>query len=222
MIKQLQIPRAIIFDLDGTLLNTLEDVAFAMNSVLANNNYPTYPVGDYRLFIGGGLFNVVCHTIPRSVQTPQLLKLYHDELVREYIKCIDTKTKPYDGIAEMLDGLSGKNIPLAILSNKAHEFMAGVVEEHFSQWEFKAVFGARHSISPKPDPSTALEIAAIMNIAPEEIAFLGDSDVDMQTASNASMYGIGAAWGFRSVEELQDNGAQIIIHHPIELLKLFN
>ncbi|MBP9743439.1 MAG: HAD family hydrolase [Burkholderiales bacterium] len=222
MIKEFQTPRAIIFDLDGTLLNTLEDVAFAMNTVLSNNNYPTYPVNAYRSFIGGGLFNVIRNTIPEHAQIPQLLNLYHDALVKEYIKCIDMKTKPYDGIAEMLDGLSGKNIPLAILSNKAHEFMDGVVKTHFSQWKFKAVFGARAAISPKPDPYAALEIASIMNIAPQEIAFLGDTDVDMQTAANAKMYGIGAAWGFRTVDELHNNGAQMIIDHPIELLKLFN
>ncbi|MDQ5920794.1 MAG: phosphoglycolate phosphatase [Pseudomonadota bacterium] len=212
---------AIIFDLDGTLLNTLEDIAFAMNSVLRKHGYPEHSTSAYRYFVGGGLYNLVFHTIPENARIPKLLNTYLDELLDEYSKCIDTQTKPYSGICDMLEQLTQKNIPMAILSNKAHEFMDEVVQQHFSKWNFKVVFGARPTVATKPDPYSALEIASIMQIEPCKIAYLGDTDVDMQTAVNAGMYGIGAAWGFRTQTELIDNGAQLIIHHPMELLNIF-
>lgn len=213
---------AVIFDLDGTLLNTVEDIAFAMNLVLTRNNFPTHDVTEYRYFVGGGLTNLVYQTIPESARKPELINQYLEQVMEEYTKCLDSKTKPYAGITQMLDELSTKHITLAILSNKDHRFMDEVVATHFAKWSFKVVFGARANIPTKPHPQSALEIAQIMQLEPKQIVYVGDTDVDMQTATRAGMYAVGAAWGFRTKKELLDNGAKLIIQHPIELLQLFS
>lgn len=214
--------QAVIFDLDGTLLNTVEDIAFAMNTVLRRHNLPTFSVTDYHHFIGGGLTNLVYQTVPESIRKQEdLMDTYLAELINEYSKCIDQHTKPYTGIYELLDKLMTKNILLAILSNKDHQFMGKTIATHFAKWSFTAVFGARPGIPSKPNPQGALEIAAIMQLEPNQIAYVGDSDVDMQTATRAGMYPVGVLWGFRSKNELLHHGAKLVIEHPNELLKIF-
>lgn len=212
---------AVIFDLDGTLLNTVEDIAYAMNLVLSRNNYPTHTVDKYNYFVGGGLYNLVFQTIPQDQREPAILNRLLEEVMAEYTKCIDTKTKPYAGINELLDNLSDKGIILAILSNKAHQFMEDIVKSHFAKWNFSLVFGARPGVPTKPNPQSAIEIANLMNLSPEQIVYVGDTDVDMKTATSAKMFAVGAAWGFRTEDELLENGARIVIHHPRELLTLF-
>lgn len=213
--------KAVVFDLDGTLLNTVEDIAFAMNSVLARNNLPTHRVDDYRFFVGSGLTNLVYQTLPKEYRAPQYIEQYLLDVREEYSKCLDDNTKPYSGIYELFDALTIKNIPLAILSNKPHQFMHETIKTHFSKWSFKIVFGARDGVPTKPDPQSAIEISEIMNISPEQIVYVGDADVDMITATRAGMYPVGVSWGFRPVSELLENGAKKIINHPSELVELF-
>lgn len=215
--------QAVIFDLDGTLLNTVEDIAFAMNTVLKRHNLPTHDVSKYNYFIGGGLTNLVYQTVPDNIKSQNnLITQYLEELVAEYAGCIDKYTKPYSGIYELLDGLSDKKIPFAILSNKDHSFMDDIKIQHFSKWSFSAVYGARKGVPHKPNPQSALEIADLMQLKPEQIVYVGDTDVDMQTATRAGMYAVGVAWGFRTEEELRANGAKVIISMPQELLQIFN
>ena len=213
--------KAVIFDLDGTLLNTVEDLAYAMNTVLAKNNFPVHLVQDYRFFVGGGLTNLVYQTIPVDKRKPEIINVVQEDVAREYARCIDTKTKPYEGIYELFDGLTARDIPMAILSNKPHQFMAETVNTHFAKWGFHIVFGARVGVPIKPHPESALEIADILGLKPHEIVYVGDTDVDMRTAISAGMYPVGVAWGFRGEAELLANGAKQIIYHPTELLKLF-
>ena len=213
--------QAVVFDLDGTLLNTVEDIAFAMNTVLARHNLPLHSVADYHYFIGKGLANLVRVTVPEPQRTAELLELYLAEIMEEYAKSLDTKTKPYAGIAELLTGLTEKGIRLAILSNKTHCFMPEVVKTYFSQWSFELVFGARPGIPIKPNPYSALEIAELLQLQPQQIVYLGDTDIDMQTAIRAGMFAVGAEWGFRSKEELIQHGAQLVIAQPCSLLELF-
>ena len=212
---------AVIFDLDGTLLNTVEDIAFAMNNVLLKHGFPTHSVAEYHAFVGGGLTNLVYQTIPEQARQPDLVKIYVNDIMAEYAKCIDTQTKPYAGIVKLLDELSAKGIQLAILSNKDHRFMPEVVNTHFARYKFQAVFGARPGIPTKPHPQSALEIAAILGVPVAQIAYVGDTGIDMATATSAGMYPVGVSWGFRTEAELLEHGAHKIIHHPLELLELF-
>lgn len=212
--------KAVIFDLDGTLLNTVADIASAMNSVLANNNLPTHDEQGYKYFVGKGLKSLVYNALPSHLRTAELLPQYFEQLLAEYAKFMDEQTRPYPGIIDMLQQLQQKNIAMAILSNKAHQFMNDVVTTHFDNYNFSAVFGAREGVPSKPHPHSALEIATIMKLPQQQIAFLGDSEVDMQTATSANMYAIGAAWGFRTREELISSGAQTIISDPLELVSL--
>ena len=213
--------QAVIFDLDGTLLNTAADIAFAMNSVLERHNLPLHSVTDYHYFIGKGLANLVRVSVPEAQRTPALLDGYLAEVMAAYAQSLDDNTKPYSGISDLLNGLTAKGIRRAILSNKAHQFMAETIALHFSPWSFTAVLGARPGIPIKPNPGSALEIAELMNLSPEQIVYLGDSDVDMQTATNAGMFAVGAAWGFRHRDELIQSGAQLVIDAPQRLLALF-
>lgn len=217
----MQIFKAVVFDLDGTLLDTIQDIANAMNTVLNRYNFPAHDLNSYRFFIGSGIAKLVERALPSDISESTKYPKLVEEFLEEYALHLDKFTAPYNGIVELLDGLTQLGVPLAILSNKADEFMDEVVSSHFAKWKFVVVMGARYGLPTKPDPYSAFEIAEIMQLQPSEIIYLGDSDIDMQTAVNAGMYGVGAAWGFRSVEELAANGASLVVHHPLELLDLF-
>lgn len=213
--------KAVVFDLDGTLLDTIQDIANAMNTVLQRYDFPVHDLNSYRFFIGSGIAKLVERALPSDISESTKYPKLVEEFLEEYALHLDKFTAPYNGIVELLDGLTQLGVPLAILSNKADEFMDEVVSSHFAKWSFVVVMGARYGLPTKPDPYSAFEIAEIMQLQPSEIVYLGDSDIDMQTAVNAGMYGVGAAWGFRSVEELSANGANLVIQHPCELLNLF-
>lgn len=213
--------KAVVFDLDGTLLDTIKDIANAMNLVLSRYNFPVHDLNSYRFFIGSGIAKLVERALPSDISESAKYPKLVEEFLEEYALHLDKFTAPYEGIVELLDELTKLGVPLAILSNKADEFMDEVVSNYFSRWSFSVVFGARYGMPTKPDPYSAFEIAEIMKLQPSEMVYLGDSDIDMQTAVNAGMYGVGAAWGFRSAEELSANGANLVIQHPSELLNLF-
>ena len=214
--------KAVIFDLDGTLLDTVEDIAVSVNKVLTENNLPCHTLDDYRLFVGRGIAKLVEQATPRERHTESFLKKIYSEVINEYSKNLDRYTKPYQGIDELLDGLTFKNIKMAILSNKAHEFMADVVNSYFKNWSFEVVFGARKNIPTKPNPYSVFEMLQIMQLKPAEVVYVGDTEIDMQTANAAGLYSVGVAWGFRKRDVLVSNGAKVIIDYPHELLRLFN
>lgn len=215
--------KAVIFDLDGTLLDTVHDIAVAMNNVLEKHFLPLHSAEQYRHFIGNGLRNLVYKAVPENIrQNSELLNFYLNDLIIEYRNCMDKYTKPYPGIMELLNNLKKLGLKLAILSNKDHQFMPDIIKTHFLTQEFSVAFGARVGIPIKPSPEGALEIADLIELQPQEIIFVGDTDVDMETATRAKMYPVGALWGFRSKEELVSNGAKLLLNHPLELLKLFN
>ncbi len=211
---------AVIFDLDGTLLDTVQDIANAMNSVLERHGFPLHDIASYRRFIGNGIPKLVYRALPSEVSESVHYNKLLVEVIDEYSKHLDIFTKLYPGIDELLTELTTRGIHLAILSNKDDSFMDEVVATYLSQWDFEVVFGARANTPVKPDPYSALEIAEIMELQPAEFIFLGDTSVDMHTATNAGMYALGAAWGFRGREELYANGAQSVIDYPIDLLEL--
>lgn len=210
--------KAVLFDLDGTLLDTIEDLSNSMNAVLNKSGFPAHDVEEYKYFIGTGLRNLVRKALPEEKRDEATIDLCLSAMREEYTKRWAEKTHPYEGIPGLLDELAGRNIKMAILSNKADEFTKLIVKKFLSKWIFEAVYGERPSMPRKPDPSAALEISELLGILPREFLYLGDSGTDMKTANAAGMYAVGALWGFRKEDELIANGAIAVIRKPIELL----
>jgi len=210
--------KAVVFDMDGTLLDTLEDLADAMNRVLAARGLPVHPVDAYRLFVGSGARNLVMRTLPqdRADMAPGCLQ----DFLREYESNWQVKTRLYDGVADLLDALRAKRIPMAVLTNKPQEFAELCMGAFLSDWDFALTLGQMPGVPVKPDPAGPRQVIRHLGVEPQEILYLGDTDVDMQTATGAGMFPVGVTWGFRSEEELKASGAAAILHHPMELLRL--
>ncbi|GAK55487.1 putative phosphoglycolate phosphatase, bacterial [Candidatus Vecturithrix granuli] len=212
--------KAILFDLDGTLLDTLADLGNSMNRVLRSQGFPEHPLDAYRYFVGNGIRMLVTRTLPETVRDEKTLKRCLSLFLQEYDQHWKDETRPYDGVPEMLDALQTRGLKLAVFSNKPHDFTLLCVQELLSQWRFHAIAGQRETIPPKPDPGGALEIARTLNLSPSEFLYLGDTGTDMQTAVAAGMFPVGALWGFRPREELVEHGAQTLLEHPIDILEL--
>lgn len=212
--------KAIIFDLDGTLLNTLDDLGNAVNRVLAKREFPTHPVDEYRSFIGDGVEKLINRALPEQNRNEDTLRTCLKEFREDYHKNWNVNTRPYEGIPELLDTLKERRLKVAILSNKPHDTTNLCVAELLPGWQFDMVLGHRDGTPHKPDPAGALEIAHRLNIPPEEFLYLGDSGVDMETAIAARMFPVGVLWGFREAEELEESGARALISHPLEVLNL--
>jgi len=220
--------KAVIFDLDGTLLDSLDGIADSMNLLLEQMGYPVHPLDKYKYFIGVGITELVKRALPGdwqgNIQSASSKQPGIDRLISDYRKIYDVewpkKTKPYSDIPKLLDLLSRKDIKIAVLSNKSHDFTRRMVLELLGGWHFDAVLGGRPGVPGKPDPAAALEIAKTIDTNPEDIVFLGDSGVDMQTAVNAGMYPVGVLWGFREAEELLANGASVLINQPMDFVDI--
>lgn len=211
---------AVLFDLDGTLLDTLDDLADASNSALGQLGFPAHPSEAYKYFIGDGVETLVRRALPADRVEPPLVSRC-TELVREaYAERWAVKTRPYPGVPELLDKLSDLRIPMAVLSNKPDHFTRLCVERLLPRWAFAAVVGAQPNLARKPDPAGALAIAAQLAVAPREILYLGDTNTDMQTAVAADMFPVGALWGFRTADELRASGAQMLLERPLDLLPI--
>ena len=213
---------AIIFDLDGTLLNTLDDIADSANAVLADCGCPPHPADDYRFFIGGGVNLLFERALPEAHRDPAAIRACVERFREVYQNGWDVKTHLYDGVTELLDRLVERGVKLAVLSNKPHSYTEKCVARYLSQWPISPVLGQRDGIPHKPDPTGALEIAEGLCIAPAEFLYLGDSETDIRTARAAGMFAVGALWGFRPEEELRQAGADALIARPMELLEFVN
>jgi phosphoglycolate phosphatase len=213
---------AVMFDLDGTLLNTLGDVASATNRMLSKRNYPTHPVESFRFFLGDGAKMLVIRSLPEDQRDEATIRSALAEFVEDYDQNCTKDTFPYPGIPDLLDGLTERGIRLAVFTNKPNIMTARVVSELLPKWDFEVVMGASDALPRKPDPAGALEIARRMNISPSNFLYLGDSGVDMHTAHNAGMFPVGVLWGFRPKEELLEAGAQAFIETPLDALGLLN
>lgn len=212
--------KAIIFDLDGTLLDTLEDIADSMNSVLKHLGFPKHNLNAYKYFVGEGLERLVRRVLPEDKLEEGLVAQCIGRMRDEYRKRWADKTHPYPEVPELLDALSIRGVKLAILSNKPDDFTKVIVAKFLPHWKFVSILGANDAMPKKPDPTAALTIAETLNIPPHECLFLGDSNIDMETAQAAGMYPVGALWGFRTAEELTESGAKSLVEKPTELLKL--
>jgi len=211
---------AVLFDLDGTLLNTLKDIADSVNEALGYLGFPPHNLNAYKYFVGDGREALAIRTLPEYHRdTDTVTKLVHC-INDEYSKRWVNNTLPYQGIPDLLDALSIRGIKMAILSNKPHDVTQLMVSRLLGQWRFELVVGVLPSIQKKPDPAAALQIATQLNIRPLEFLYLGDSDIDMKTAIAANMYPVGALWGFRTADELLSSGAKMLIQNPVDLLQL--
>ena len=213
---------AVVFDLDGTLLNTLDDLATSMNRVLESHQFPSHPVGSYLHFIGDGARMLAQRALPEDQRNESNIRKLHHAFEQDYRDNWGVATKLYPGIAEMLDHLIKRGMKLTILSNKPHEFTLTTAGHFLANWNFQCVFGQREGVPKKPDPAGILEISQELSIPPQNMLYLGDSGVDMKTARAAGCHAIGVTWGFRSQEELLENGAENLIETPNELLPLID
>ncbi len=213
--------KAVVFDLDGTLLDTIDDLGDSMNSVLEEMGYPLHTIPEYKILVGKGLRNLVTNVLPPEQRSGETIDTCLDKMFMVYGSRWGEKTLLYQGIPELLDELSARNIRLAVLSNKNHIITLKVADKYLKKWNFDAIFGERPDVPRKPDPAAAFEIIDILKILAGEIIYLGDSGSDMVTAINAGMFPVGALWGYRDAAELAESGAKVLISTPSELLKLF-
>jgi phosphoglycolate phosphatase len=206
---------AVIFDLDGTLADTIKDLADATNWGLARLNLPPHPVERYKLMVGAGRTELCRRAAgpdhqDKVGQLAQLMTQYYGE------HCFDF-TRPYPGIMELLRKLSARSIRLAVLSNKPQPFVQLTMEKLFGEFSFAAVVGDLEGMPRKPDPAGAILIAQKLRLDPAQIAYVGDTAIDMETANRAGMYAVGVSWGFRERKELVQAGAKVIVDTPQDL-----
>lgn len=221
--------RAFIFDLDGTLLDTLLDIGHACNAMLAAHGYPVHPPEAYRRMVGNGFGKLVRRALPADALDELRARLPDEraveELVREtravYAEHLNDATRPYDGMPEALRELAARGMALAVFSNKPDEYTRTLIEAHFPG-VFSVVRGARPDTPLKPDPAGAVAVMAATDTKPDQCFYVGDSDVDMLTARHAGMIGVGVAWGFRGLEEVRAAGAARLVRHPRELPSLLD
>lgn len=209
---------AVIFDLDGTLADTLGDIAASANEALRRKGFPVHPVGAYRAFVGDGVIRLAERILPVEAlgRVPELVEAF-ERLYREHY--LDT-TRLYDGIPALLDSLRARGLPMAVLSNKPDPFVRDTVHALIGAGVFAIVLGACDDVRPKPDPGGALRIAADLGAAPARALYLGDTPTDMRTAVAAGMEPVGVAWGFRPREELLAAGAGCLVERPADVLDL--
>ncbi len=214
--------QAVLFDLDGTLLDTLEDLADSTNAALGRLGFPVHPLAAFRYFVGDGMENLVRRALPSQRQTAPAIAECLALVRQEYGQRWAVKTRPYAGIPELLDALAARGVATAVFSNKPHEFTQLCVSRLLPRWQFARVVGAQPSLPGKPDPAGALEISRQMGIAPDRFLYLGDTNTDMQTAVAAGMLPLGATWGFRTPDELLKFGAKVLLGKPIDLLDVLD
>jgi phosphoglycolate phosphatase len=213
--------QAVIFDLDGTLLNTLDDLMAAVNYGLGRLGLPPHGPEEFKYFVGSGRDVMAARALPQDKRDPETVRKLCEYVDSFYMEHWIDHTRPYTGIPELLNFLTARKLHMAVLSNKPHNFTVLNISKLLAPWHFEIVLGATDSMPKKPDCTSALHIARQLAIAPAEFVYLGDSDVDMETALNAGMYPVGACWGFRTVGELKASGAKKLIQKPLELMELF-
>ncbi|MGN0985109.1 MAG: HAD family hydrolase [Candidatus Enterenecus sp.] len=207
-----------IFDLDGTLLNTIDDLADAGNHVCAAHGWPTHTVEEYKRMVGNGIPKLVSRFAPAGPGETELAAALA-EFSAYYGQHKEDKTAPYEGVLQAVNTVKQNNLTVAVLSNKAHD-LAGPVVEHYYPGVFAAVQGALPGVPAKPDPTLLRRLMEQLEAAPETTLFVGDSDVDILTGKNGGLATCGVLWGFRSRQELEQAGADYIIEAPEQLVKL--
>jgi len=214
--------KAVIFDLDGTLLDTLADISAAANRVLESFGRDPYSLDSFRTLVGDGVAVLFQRAMPDAISDSALLTTAMDRFHEFYADEWHKRSKPYDGIEDLLIWLEGQPISVSILSNKPDRFTKLCAAHFFPRSNFAHVDGQRDGIPRKPDPAGVHMIASDLNVSAEEIAYVGDTNTDMETAVSAGCYAIGVSWGFRSIEELKRSGAAVIVDHPSQIVGLLS
>jgi len=210
--------QAVLFDLDGTLLDSLADIGESMNVVLSELGFTQHSLSSYRGFVGDGVTMLARRSLPPPQRDEATVAACVSRMRDVYAGRLAEQTRPYDGITDLLDALESGGIAKAVLSNKPHDLTVDLVARLLGRWAFAAVFGERPGVARKPDPAGASEVAGLLGLAPSAIVYVGDTPTDMATARAAGMLAVGATWGFRDEAELREAGADVIVQHPAQVL----
>ncbi len=208
---------AVLFDLDGTLINSLHDLAESANEALKKHGFKTHPTDSYKKFVGNGVRNLIKNAAPDGIEDSVIEKILEDYRII-YDKNYVNKTRAYDGIHEMLDHLQKARIKMGVCSNKPHKPTNEIVEKLLGSEYFDVIFGEREGIPRKPDPASLIEAAEKLGVPPSQTIYVGDSGGDMESANRAGMLAAGVLWGFRGQEELIACGGKILLATPSELV----
>jgi phosphoglycolate phosphatase len=213
-------PAAFIFDLDGTLIDSMADIAESINRMLDARGFPRREAESFTQMIGDGMEKLVERALPEAHREPSLIESCVEEYRAFYDLLWKEQTRPYDGMTDVLNELRQRGMKLGVISNKAHRFTVPMTQHFFGDSIFDHILGQRAEVPRKPDPAGAHEMAAALGLPVSRLAYVGDSGIDMAFAKAAGMLAVGVSWGFRSVEELRAQGADHILDHPRELLTL--
>lgn len=214
--------KALVFDMDGTLLNTLEDLADSTNFALVKHGFPEQPTEAYRYFVGSGARKLVERALPEEARNPETIDVCLAAYKEHYNENWANKTRLYDGLAEVLNQLSTSTLKFGILTNKPKDFADECVKHFLSSWTWQIVQGQEEGIALKPSADISRLVTEALAVEPSEVLYLGDSDVDMLTAKNAGYTSVGVTWGFRTEQELVGAGAEHIVHAPSEIIELLS
>ena len=214
--------RLIVFDLDGTLINSLEDLADSANHVLIQHGFPTHPVDAYRYFVGDGVRKLIERILPTEERNDTQIEQCRQEFVDYYRIHMEDKTAVYGGITDLLKALKARGLKIAVATNKVHVAVEPLMAKYFPGIHFDSLIGQREGIPVKPAPQIMFDILKETGCQPSEALHVGDTATDMQLAHNAGVTPVGVLWGYRPLEELQKAGAKYIIQHPADLLEIIN
>lgn len=212
--------KAFIFDLDGTLIDSLADIAESINRMLDARGYPRCEQEVFKQMVGDGMEKLVERALPEAVRSDELIKICVEEYRTNYDQLWNAGTQPYEGIVEMLAEMKSRGLKLGVISNKAHRFTVPMTEHFFGKECFDHILGQRNEVPRKPAPDGAHEMASFLGLKTDEMAYVGDSGIDMAFAKSSGMRAVGVRWGFRSEVELREHGADVLISRPAELFDL--
>jgi phosphoglycolate phosphatase len=212
---------AIIFDFDGTLINSIPDIADSMNETLAYYGYPQYKYEQYKYFVGNGIRRLVERCVPPEYSSPENIEKVFRTMIDVYGNNCVNKTTIYEGIPELLERLRARHIKMAILSNKTDSLTRKICRQMFDESCFDMVLGATERFPKKPNPQSAFFVAESLAVSPDDVFYLGDTSIDMETACAAGFFPAGVAWGFRPKDELISFGAKFIAETPNDCLTFF-
>ena len=210
----------IIFDLDGTLLNTIDDLGYACNHALQLAGYPVHPIEAYPAMVGNGISNLIRRALPEAVRTEETILHVREFFVPYYDEHNCDFTRPYAGIPELLATLKAQGHLLAVASNKYQQATDKIISHFFPHINWVAVVGQNEDVPVKPDPSIVFMILAQARIAKQDTLFVGDSGIDMETARRACVDSVGVTWGFRPVKELVEYNANVIVNRPQDIIDI--
>ena len=212
--------KLVIFDLDGTLLNTIEDLGNAANYALSQNGYPTHSLESYPFFVGNGVRNLIRKALPDDMRTDSIIESLLKDFKEYYNEHNTDCTKPYDGIEELLRNLQDNGVKIAVASNKYQQATEKIIAHYFGDIDFVAVYGQREGVNVKPDPSVVFSILSDAKVPKSEVLYVGDSGVDMETARRACVDSVGVTWGFRSEKELNEYHADMIVNKASDIFDI--